>query len=187
MEEVWKDVIGYEGLYLISNLGRLKRLYKGRPERIIKPVKGSFGYMFYSFGKNCKIKTFRIHRLVAIHFVPNPNNYTEVNHIDGNKENCADWNLEWCTRSHNIKHAFRLGLKTVAEKDKQRFVRYLIKRENNPLCKKVINIETGVIYDSIKEAAMKNNIVKTTLVARLNGTLINNTPLRIYGSKKNIQ
>jgi len=148
MTEIWKEVIGYEGLYLISNLGRLKRLYKGRPERIIKPVKNSSGYMFYSFGKNCKIKTFKIHRLVALYFIPNPHNYLEVNHIDGNKENCAYWNLEWCTRSHNLKHAFRLGLKTVAEKDKKRMSDYLRDRIN-PLCKKVINIETGVIYDYI--------------------------------------
>ena len=110
MEEFWKDVIGYEGLYQISNLGRAKRFYKNKSEKILKPIKGHLGYMFYSFCKETKNKTYRIHRLVALHFIPNPNNYPEVNHIDGDKENYSIENLEWCTRSQNMKHGHTLGL-----------------------------------------------------------------------------
>lgn len=110
MKEIWKDVKGYEGTYQISNLGRAKRFYKNKPEKILKPVKGQLGYMSYTFCINSKIKTYRIHRLVALAFIPNPNNLPEVNHIDGNKENYSIENLEWCTRSQNMKHGHSLGL-----------------------------------------------------------------------------
>ena len=110
MKEIWKDVIGYEGFYQISNLGRCKRLYKHRNEKILKPIKTPHGYFNYSFCVNSKFKAMSIHRLVAIHFIPNPDNYPEVNHIDADKSNYSVDNLEWCTRSHNIKHAHTLGL-----------------------------------------------------------------------------
>ena len=110
MVEIWKDVKNYEGVYQISNLGRAKRFYKNKPEKILKPVKGHLGYMSYSFCINSKTKIYRIHRLVAIHYIDNPNNYPEVNHIDGNKENYSIENLEWCTRSQNMKHGHSLGL-----------------------------------------------------------------------------
>ena len=110
MKEIWKDIDEYEGIYQISNYGRCKRFYKSKPEKILKPVKGSYGYMFYTLAKNGNIKTFRIHRLVALYFIDNPNNYPEVNHIDGNKENYSIGNLEWCTRSQNMKHGHELGL-----------------------------------------------------------------------------
>lgn len=110
MKEIWKQVIGYEDLYQISNFGRVKRFYKNKSEKILKPIKGHLGYMFYGFSKETKIKTYRIHRLVAIHFIENPHNYPEVNHIDGNKENYSIDNLEWCTRSQNMKHGHSLGL-----------------------------------------------------------------------------
>ncbi len=110
MEELWKDVVGYEDSYQISILGKLKRSYKTKPEKIIKPIKGHLGYMCYTLSKNAKLKTYRIHRLVALHFIPNPNNLPEVNHKDGNKENYSVENLEWCTRSQNMKHGHSLGL-----------------------------------------------------------------------------
>lgn len=108
--ETWKKIKGYEGLYEISNLGRVKRLYKNKKEKILKPIKGSYGYMHYSLSKDSKNKSIRIHRLVALHFIDNLNNYPEVNHIDGNKENYSIDNLEWCTRSQNMKHGHSLGL-----------------------------------------------------------------------------
>jgi len=110
MKEIWKDVIGYEGLYQISNLGRCKRLYKHRKDKILKPVKTPLGYFNYSFCINSKNKTVSVHRLVALHFIPNLNNYPEVNHIDADKSNYSMDNLEWCTRSQNMKHAHSLGL-----------------------------------------------------------------------------
>lgn len=108
MIEIWKDIKGYEGLYQISNLGNLKSIKKGN-NKLIK-LQNNQRYYRNNLWKNCKYKTFSIHRLVAEAFIPNPNNFNIINHKDGNKlNNCVD-NLEWCTQSHNVKESHRLGL-----------------------------------------------------------------------------
>lgn len=100
MEEVWKDISGYEGLYQISNLGRVKSKRK-----ILKPIKGE--YLKVGLSKNGKQNTFAIHRLVAKCFVENKNNYNFVNHKDENKHNNIFTNLEWCTNIYNINYGLR--------------------------------------------------------------------------------
>lgn len=107
--EVWKDIRGYEGLYQVSNLGRVKSLsknVKGRNyKEIIKaPSYGGKGYYRLSLCKNGKNKYFYIHRLVAQAFISNPNNYPCVNHIDCNIYNNNFDNLEWCTYKYNNNH-----------------------------------------------------------------------------------
>lgn len=119
MTEIWKDIQGYEGLYQVSNLGRVKSLARilndGRiwKEKIIKPAKSGSGYMQVTLYKNNIKKPFRIHRLVAEAFIPNPLNLPFVNHKDENKannfvgtpeNNYTDGNLEWCTREYNINY-----------------------------------------------------------------------------------
>lgn len=95
MEE-WKDITGYEGLYQVSNLGRVRRSGK-----ILKGGYNNKGYHTINLCKNGISKSFFVHRLVAIAFIPNPNNFPIVNHKDENpKNNCVD-NLEWCTKSYN--------------------------------------------------------------------------------------
>lgn len=118
MNEIWKDIKGYEGLYQISDLGRVKRLEGKRydrnqilKERIVKTTYPKNGwYPYLSLCKNGVYKNFHIHRLVAEAFIPNPSNYPCVNHIDGNKQNNDISNLEWCTFQHNNIEAFRLRL-----------------------------------------------------------------------------
>lgn len=118
MQEIWKDVKEYEGLYQVSNYGRVKSISyfnhankKSYPRnKILKPLKNEKGYLRIDLAKNGKSKKVRIHRLVAQTFISNPNNYQEVNHIDGNKQNNRVDNLEWCTHSYNMKHAVKLGL-----------------------------------------------------------------------------
>lgn len=122
MEEIWKDIKGYEGLYQVSNLGNIKSLEKIqvfpngglniRKEKALKPNKMSNGYLNVRL-YNSKQKGYGIHRLVAQAFIPNPNNYSQVNHIDGNKQNNFVDNLEWCDASYNQKHAIQTGLKKV--------------------------------------------------------------------------
>lgn len=123
MEEVWKDIKGYEGMYQVSNLGRIKRLEKsfidsiGRnynyKEKIYKLQKDNNGYLMVTLPKS---KLFRVHRLVAEAFLENPNNLKEVNHIDGNKSNSNILNLEWVTHKQNMKHALESGLMENARK-----------------------------------------------------------------------
>lgn len=100
MQEEWKDIEGYEGLYKVSSFGRIKSLYGGE-ERIMKQANHGHGYLMCALTKNGKLKSFTVHRLVAKAFIPNPSNLPQVNHIDENKENNRVDNLEWCDGKYN--------------------------------------------------------------------------------------
>lgn len=107
--EIWKDIEGYEGLYQVSNMGRVKSLSnnKKRKEKILKSSKDGGGYLMVGLCKDGKQKCHKIHRLVASAFLDNPNNLIEVNHINEIKtDNCAE-NLEWCNRSYNMNYGTR--------------------------------------------------------------------------------
>lgn len=113
IKELWKDIPGYDGFYKVSNKGRIKSLPRRFSPRslILTHAHNDTGYPIAAISYNRVMKTFTIHRLVAAAFVDNPNGYNEVNHKDGNKKNNHSANLEWCTRSENVKHAFDTGLK----------------------------------------------------------------------------
>lgn len=129
MKEVWKDIPEFED-YQVSNLGNVRSKDKEtiqwnghqntkmfRKGRILKQHKLR-GYFAVGMWKDGKMYNKQIHRLVAIAFLPNPNNYPIINHIDGNKENNNISNLEWCSYSHNVNEAYRLGLMTISNKHK---------------------------------------------------------------------
>jgi hypothetical protein len=112
MEEVWKDVKDYEGLYQVSNLGNVKRL-KGKgcvTERLIARSINKFGYIYRGFHNKGTYRKFKEHRLVANAFIDNPNNKPAVNHINGIKTDNRVENLEWCTYLENKQHAIKTGL-----------------------------------------------------------------------------
>lgn len=102
-QETWKDVKGYEGLYKISNTGLVLSLhyYKGNRQQILKGGSDKDGYLQVVLCKNGKHKVFKIHRLVASHFIDNPDNLPQINHKDENKQNNYADNLEWCTNKYN--------------------------------------------------------------------------------------
>lgn len=126
--EILKEIDGYSGYY-ISNCGVVTSKRFNRP---MKQYQNEYGYMMCALSKNGKSKTVRVHRLVANAFVPNPNDLPQVNHKDGNKTNNHADNLEWVDNSGNIMHRYyKLGLGTM---------------------RKVRCIETGVVYQSQREA-----------------------------------
>lgn len=115
-KEIWKDVVGYEGLYQVSNLGRIKSLPRHRvvgwanyisKEKIIKQSNHRQGYKIVLLHKDGECKTYKVHRLVAIAFIPNKKGYRCVNHKDENKSNNIVDNLEWCNHSYNNNYGTR--------------------------------------------------------------------------------
>ena len=109
--EIYKDVVGYDGLYQVSNLGNVKRLYKKNFNfHILKPFDNGTGYLQLGLYKNKKRKFYLLHRLIAEAFINNPYNYPIINHINGVKSDNRIENLEWCTAKHNTNHAFKTGL-----------------------------------------------------------------------------
>ena len=149
--EEWKDIIGFEGLYQISNFGNVKSLPRElispygtsyyTKERILKPRKNKYtGYSSVCLGSDKK--NFYIHRLVAIHFISNPDNLSDVNHKDEDKTNNKVGNLEWCSRKYNCNYGNR-NKKITGKKGK-----------------KIRCIETGEEFNSIQEASEKCNIAR---------------------------
>lgn len=113
LKEIWKDIEGYEGAYQVSDQGNVKTLsrkvkcgngYVITKEKILSPGRDSSGYLVVRLSKNNKGKTYKIHRLVAIAFIPNPLNLPQVNHKDENKINPKADNLEWCTNKYNCNY-----------------------------------------------------------------------------------
>ena len=117
--EVWKDIKGYEGIYQVSNLGRVRSLdreitypngkiglYKGK---IIKLKMSKYGYIVFHFSVGNKKKALSVHRLVAEAFIPNPENKKCVNHLDCNRANNKVSNLEWCTHQENVQYSIKCG------------------------------------------------------------------------------
>lgn len=142
LNEKWKNIKNYEGYYEISNYGRVRRIkYDDNGNKTqyklpnyIKPKIDKDGYLRYTLCLKQKNKQFYAHRLVALHFIDNPNKLPVVNHKDGNKENNYYGNLEFCTQKYNNLHALKNGLRVM---------------KNNKLSKKVEQ------YD------LNNNLINT--------------------------
>ena len=143
MNEEWRDIGGYEGLYQVSNLGRVRSLncrgHKGCIG-ILTPRLDGKGYEMVALYKEGKARNTKVHRLVAQAFIPNPNNYPQVNHKDEDKTNYNVDNLEWCTNEYNHNYGTRN------------------ERVAKSLSKKVICITTGEIFNSMREACRKYDI-----------------------------
>lgn len=162
MEVIWKPVEDYEDLYMVSNTGLVKRLKKSiifytgsikvYTEKVLYGYENKVdGYVYYGLTKDDKQRKFKIHRLVAKAFIPNPENKPQVNHINGIKTDNRVENLEWCTSSENHQHAWDIGLK-----------------KYHP-AKMVFNTETGIYYDTQVDAAASLGITISKMTDFLNG------------------
>lgn len=166
--EIWKDIPGYEGYYQASNFGRVKSLericYRNNgwsekakycfPEKIKEIQTQTQGYSQVVLYKDGVGKTIRLNTLIARMFIPPIENKPYVNHIDGNKKNNRVDNLEWCTASENVRHAYKNGLarhytRKVAQIDEKEVV----------VC----------VYDSIKEASAISKISKGNICSACKG------------------
>jgi phosphomannomutase len=175
MIEVWKDIVGYVGLYQVSNLGNVKSLDKicGGRKGIVKgkPIAtqdNGRGYINVCLNKDGQAKRVYVHRLVAEAFLPKENLKDCVNHKDGNKANNNLDNLEWVTRSENMQHAYSNGLAKQYERSGTK----------NPAARVVIDIESGVFYETMKEVSELYKISVSYLSSMLNGRMQNKTNFR---------
>lgn len=136
MKEIWKDIDGYDGRYQVSNMGRVKSV-KPRGEDIeivFSCCPNAAGYPVVNLQKDKKKKTFFVHRLVALAFIPNPNNFKLINHKNEIKSDNRAENLEWCDAKYNSQYSYRLH-SNVRNRGKR-----------------VRCVETGIVYPSIGNA-----------------------------------
>lgn len=168
-KEIWKDIVGYEGLYQVSNFGRVKSLKKWslkdrlfiNHELIMTPTDNGNGYLIVGLSKNGKRKNHYIHRLVAFAFVENVNNDNYVNHIDYDLKNNKFDNLEWCTQKENVAHSIHrmrhrkkvthtnTGEMYIYYRKNQNVYRVVVDRHEYPSCR--------TLEDAIKK---RDNILK---------------------------
>ena len=117
MQEIWKDIVGYEGLYQVSNIGRVKSIKR---DKILKEQLNERGYLRVSLSKNGKHKTWRVHRLVMITFIGYVEGKDQVNHIDGDKTNNRLDNLEYVTPKENTNRAWKKGIAKYTDERKEK-------------------------------------------------------------------
>lgn len=164
--EEWKDIKGYEQMYLISNQGRVMSIARPRKNgksnkyiqktQMIKPRKSGRGYLCVDLKKDKIKKRYMIHNLVAKHFVANPYNKKIVNHIDGNKINNYYKNLEWVTHQENAQHAIDTNLKEVFDINKRSLeVLYINKSMSISEIAELFEISNNVIKEKMDEYNIK--------------------------------
>jgi site-specific DNA-cytosine methylase len=177
--EVWMPIPGYEGIYEVSNFGRVKRLplgkqwhYRQTHNNIRKQKVGRNGYCCVNLSKDNAVKWYSVHRLVAMAFIPNPSNYPCVNHRDENKQNNCVENLEWCSYQYNANYG--TGTKRQQEskmKNPNLFASYpLIGAKNSKQV--VARLKDGTFvgeYDSVKAAAQALNVSTSTITRQFSG------------------
>jgi hypothetical protein len=172
--EIWKPIQGFENLYEVSNLGNVKSLdklvngwcsKKLRKEKLIKPTDRR-GYLIVGLSKEGYRKYFSVHRLVAMAFIPYGDFSLTVNHKDGNKQNNLIENLEWCTRSEQMKHAIKTGLfKPISPRERgyvvtpQQYEKGAKKRQKAVIC-----LTDDFIFNSVKEAIKYARVSSNTFL-----------------------
>ena len=180
-KEIWKDIVGYEGLYQVSNFGRVKGLpittcfssrIKKHKERILTPSIGKRGYYVVVLSKKGKAKTFMLHRIIAKAFIPNEENLPQIDHIDTNKLNNSINNLRWCTAKGNCSNP--LTRKHISDATKRNWINGCFLNRNNLHYIKVAQYTKDgnfvKIWNSIIEASNELKIDSSSISAVCRGT-----------------
>lgn len=168
MIEEWKDIPDYEGLYEVSNLGRVRRLskkvndYRGKNTRTLPPIvikhrDNGNGYEYVTLIKDKKRKNHYIHRLVAFSFIPNPNNYKYVNHLDYNTKNNNVYNLQLCTQKININHSIKNMKHRKSVTHTNTGERYIYYRKSKDVYRVVIDKKEYQSFKKIEDAIKKRD------------------------------
>lgn len=170
--EEWRDVVGYEGIYFISNFGRLKRVYKMGGERLLKFHHDKDGYLFTIISVKQNKSNKKQHRLIAEAFIPNPENKPEIDHINGVKSDNRIKNLQWCNRIENRNNPISKERYSKARKGMHINIPdkcLLNLRRDTREC---VQIDNGVIireFDSITNASKVTGIHRTSINACVRG------------------
>jgi len=173
MKEIWKAVSGYEGFYKISNCGRVKKTKKWDLNKkiyipcnqILKPQDNSSGYKYIKFCKNGTKRNIYIHRLVALHFVKNPNNQNYVNHIDYDKSNNHFKNLEWCSQRENVLHSAEHMKKRKSVSHSNTGEMYISKIKRTNKYRVTVDCKQLGCFSSLKKAIdVRDNFIKKGVI-----------------------
>lgn len=167
--EIWEWIRGYEDDYQESNYGRTKS-FKNGTVKVIKPTLTKHGYLKVNLHKNGKMKTFRVHKVVAKMFVPNPDNLPEINHEDGCKLNSHVDNLTWVTSAENKRHALEMELRKPPQGSERRDAK--LTDEQVRYCRRVY-IKGDKIFGA-KPLARKFGVSPSTILRIVRGNSYKN-------------
>jgi hypothetical protein len=172
--EKWKDIVGWEGYYQVSSVGRIKSLERKTISRGVKEcvrklhIQNS-GYLTVGLFKENKGQQFLVHRLMALAFIKNTEKLDFVNHKNGIKTDNRIENLEWCTKGYNLKHAYDNGLKTISQKQLNRIVGWNKNEHSVKVNQYSKQGELVAFFNSMTEAAFKTGLNYNSIVDCVRG------------------